>query len=158
MRKTFSFGKHAVNSERKINEITLEIELRENKENKPVFTASADVWNARHTDIVMGGQCLDDLMEYIGDNELFREIHGLWKRNHLNGLNAGTKEQMECIATHKDEINEEDGWYTKELNLLKKYNMDVVEYNGKPYKYGTGWIYRPIPDEDLKRIKELLSL
>ena len=156
MKKTISFGKHAIWSERKINEVTVEIALKDTA-NGPEFTASADVWNSKHTDIVMGGQCFDDLKKYLWGNKLFREIYGLWERNHLNGTNAGTKEQMACLEAHKDEINELDGWYKKELNLLKKYNMDVVEHNGKPYKYGTGWIYRPIPDDDLKRIKELLS-
>jgi glycosyltransferase involved in cell wall biosynthesis len=45
----------------------------------------------------------------------------------------------------------------EELNLLKKYGLDIVEYNGKPYKYGTAWIYREIPAEDLNAIKNLFN-
>ena len=155
MKKTISFGKIAYQSKNKINEVTVELELRETKEG-PVFSASCDVWNSRHTDIVMGGQCLDDVQPYMDGNSLFGEIVDFWKKHHLNDMEPGTPEQMQCIKDHKDEINENDGWYTKELNLLKKYNMDVVEWQGKPYEYGTGWIYRPIPEPDLSRIKEII--
>lgn len=156
MKKTISFGKIAYQNKNKINEVTVELELRETKDG-PVFSASCDVWNSRHTGIVMGGQCLDDVQPYMNGNPLFDEIVDLWKKHHLNDMNPGTSEQMQCIKDHKDEINENDGWYTKELNLLKKYNMDVVERQGKPYKYGTEWIYRPIPKPDLSRIKEIIQ-
>lgn len=155
MKRKISFGKYAIGSMRKINEVVVELELRDT-DRGPEFSACCDVWNGSHTDIVRGGQCLDTVQPYV-NNPLFNEIVWLWERNHLNGMNAGTAEQMKCIADHKDEINEEDGFYYKELNLLKKYNMDVVEYEGEPYKYGTSWIYRPISDADLKRIKEIME-
>lgn len=158
MKRTISFGKYAINNPNiKNNEITIDLELRET-EHGLEFSACADVWNARHTDCLMVGQCLDTLQEkYIHGNKLYNEIVDLWKKHHLNGLNPGTPEQMKCIQDHKNEINEEDGWYLKELNLLKKYGLDVVEYNGKPYKYGTAWIYREIPQKDLDRIKEIIN-
>ena len=156
MKRTITFGKIAYKSKRKINEVTVELELRETEEG-PEFAASCYVWNSRHTDAVMCGQCLDNVQPYMNGNPLFDEIVKLWKKHHLNGLNPGTPEQMKFIRDHKNEINENDGWYTKELNLLKKYNMDVVEWQGKPYKYGTGWIYRPIPEPDLSRIEEIIQ-
>lgn len=157
MKKTISFGKIDLNGRgRKINEVTVEMKL-EYKNGKPCFSASADVWNSRHTDIEMGGQCLDDLVPFFKDNKLYMEIVGLWQRNHLNDLTPGTPEQMRCIAEHKDEINEDDGFYTKELNLLKKYNLDVVDLDGKPYKYGTAWLTRDISEEDLKAIEKIME-
>lgn len=158
MKKTISFGKIDFNGTgRKINEVTVEMELYYDKDNKPCFSVCADVWNSRHTDIEMGGQCLDDLVPFFKDNELYMEIVGLWQRNHLNNLTPGTPEQMRFIAEHKDEINEDDGWYTKELNLLKKYNLDVVDLDGKPYKYGTAWVTRDISEEDLKAIERIMK-
>lgn len=156
MKRSITFGKIAYQTKRKINEVTVELELCETEEG-PEFTASCNVWNSRQTGIIMGGQCLDDVQPYMNGNPLFDEIVKLWKKHHLNSMNSGTPEQMRCIKDHKHEINENDGWYTKELNLLKKYNMDVVEWKGKPYKYGTGWIYRPIPEPDLSRIKEIIQ-
>lgn len=158
MKKTISFGKIDLNGKgRKINEVTVEMNLNYDKDNKPCFSASADVWNSRHTDVEMCGQCLDDLVPFFKDNELYMEIVGLWQRNHLNDLTPGTPEQMRCLAEHKDEINEDDGWYTKELNLLKKYNLDVVDLDGKPYKYGTDWLTRDISKEDLKAIERIMK-
>lgn len=156
LKRTISFGKHAIDSELKINEVTVELNLT-GTEDKPIFSASCCVWNGSHTDCIMGGQCLDNVLPYMRGNALFKEIVELWKKHHLNDLNAGTPEQMQCIREHKDEINEEDGWYIKELNLLKKYGLDVVEWEGKDYKYGTAWIYRPIPETDLNRIKEIIN-
>ena len=156
MKRTITFGKIAYQTKRKTNEVTVELELCETEEG-PEFSASCDVWNSRHTDIIMGGQCLDDIQPYMRGKPLFAEIVELWKKHHLNGMNPGTPKQMQCIKDHKDEINENDGWYIKELNLLNKYNMDVVEWQGKPHKYGTGWIYRPIPEPDLSRIKEIIQ-
>ena len=40
------------------------------------------------------------------------------------------------------------------LRLLGLYE---VEHEGKPYKYGHGWLYRPIPAADLARIWNLLN-
>jgi hypothetical protein len=159
--KRIEFGKIDVNGcGRLINRVTINfsIEYKNGNKTEPVFSASGDVWNSKNTDIVLGGQCLDELNEYplLKSNKTFQKILKFWHQYHLNDLNAGTPEQMKCINEHKAEINEEDGFYTKELNLLKKYGLDVVELNGKPYKYGTAWLYRPIPENDLNEILELL--
>lgn len=160
MERTISFGKiDYFGRGRKINEVTIEMRLSfdEDRYGRPVFSCSGNVWNGRKTDIVCGGQCLDELLPFFKYNKLFKEIHGLWKRNHLNDMNVGTPEQLRCIEEHKDEIDESDGWFIKELNLLKKYGMDVVEYEGKLYEYGKGWVYRVIPADDLKRIVGIIK-
>jgi len=163
MKKVFNFGKIDFNGcGRRINLVTVEVNLKEDKDGKPVFTASGDVWNSRHTDIIMGGQCLDDLEEFSKDfqnNEknIFGEILDLWHKWHLNDLTPGTPEQMACIKEHKDEIDESLGFYEKEKALLEKYNLECVEWNGKPYHYGTAWITRDIDPQDLKRIKALFD-
>ena len=158
MKKTFNFGKiDYYGSGRKINAVSVEIELRYNNDGKPVFSACGDIWNIRHTDIVCGGQCLDEIAEFI-KNETFNKIHRLWKLHHLNDLNAGTPRQMACIKEHKSEINESLGWYTKELDLLERYGLvyDTLE-DGTKYKYGSGWLYREIPQNDLDEIMELFE-
>lgn len=154
MKKVIDFGKIDFNSVgRKINRVTVDVELR----NEMFFSVCADVWNSKKTDCIVGGQCLDDIYPFLKDNKLFKEIYRLWKSYHLNDLKPGTPEQMECIKNHKDEIDESLGFYEKELSLLRKYNLDVVEYEGQPYKYGTKWLYQPIPEEDLNLIKNIIS-
>lgn len=36
-------------------------------------------------------------------------------------------------------------------------NKIKVEHDGKPYKYGHGWLFEAIPEKDLQRIKELIK-
>ena len=63
------------------------------------FSASGDIWNTLHTDIICGGQCLDHMNGYasIRDNATFREVYALWKRWHLNGLKAGSPAQRKAL-------------------------------------------------------------
>lgn len=150
MKRVFNFGKIAYASERKINEVTLEMEYRDGR-----FSVCGDVWNGRHTDIVCGGQCLDELLSYFKDNELFMTIYRLWKLYHLNDLHAGTREQEEALRKHFINIPAKD--YKEHVEYLKSINLYEVPYNGEMYKYGTGWISYDIPKEDVEIIKELLT-
>ena len=70
LRSTINFGKIAYCGKRKVNLVEVEVEL-ENYPTKPVFTASAIVWNQSKTDTIRAGQCLDALVPYFKDNELF---------------------------------------------------------------------------------------
>lgn len=151
MRKTFEFGKvDYLNHNRKDCAVEVEVELRE-KDDKIVFSACGRVWNARHTDIYCGGQCLDEIKELIPDNETFNKIHRLWKLYHLNDMHAGTPAQEKAL---KERQREQDGWdYTGDCEYLK--SIGLYEDNG--YKYGHGRLYEPIPEEDLNLIKELLE-
>lgn len=158
MKRTFHFGKIAYASERKTNAVDVEIELQDDKAGRPVFTACAGIWNNLHTDWVCGGQCLDSLNEYksLRTNPTFAKIYGLWKRNHLNAMNAGTVEQEKWLR--------ENGYYdhydyTKACEGLKSAGLYEVPHpeTGKPYKYGHGWVYRAISTEDMTAILELFA-
>lgn len=139
---TISFGKVAYTGSRKSNEVKIDICLSI-KNNKPVFTASAEVWQANHNDIYMGGQCLDDIYtEYksqIKNRKLYEAILALWEKWHLNDTHAG------CV--HQDKL----GW--------KSYD----EHPSEPcptcgYKYGTAWTYREIDKKDLYEIMQILHI
>lgn len=92
MRKIFNFGtiKHAPTGKYNYKyPITVEVELKEREEGKPVFTASAQV--GRGNRFIMGGQCLDHIKEEFYDQlenkELFDKILTLWEKYHLNDTN-----------------------------------------------------------------------
>lgn len=157
--KTISFGKIAYNDKKRTNLVTVEITLKEDKNGRPVFSASANVWNNRKTDIYMGGQCLDTIYEdykyQLSDLPLYEEILGLWERNHLNDLNAGTKEQTAAIEAWEAEGNKYD--YTEACEYLKSIGMYEVQQGETMYKYGHGWVYREISEDDLKAIREILK-
>lgn len=126
MEKTISFGKiDYCGTGRKINELTVEISLKDGENGKPEFSASAFVWNSRHTDCVARGQMLDDkvVLKAVEGNPLYMKILGLWKRNHLNGMHAGTPEQEKCLADYESERDA----VGKEL-FEAKWNAKKVEF------------------------------
>ena len=147
LKSTINFGKIAYCGKRKVNLVEVEIEL-ENYPTKPVFTASVIIWNQSKTDATRAGQCLDALVSYLKDNELFMKIYRLWKLYHLNDMKAGTPKQEaaveEYLKNHYYDYDEVCA-YLESINLLKD--------NG--YKYGSAWLYEPIPENDLKEIRKL---
>ena len=106
MRKEFSFGKVAYNGKRKINEVTLEIELRD-WNGYPEFAACAKVWNNIHTDIVAGGQMIDKLYNKFATlrgSVLYKTIMQLWEKYHLHNISnipAEDKELIDLLISNK---------------------------------------------------------
>lgn len=95
----------------------------------------------RKTDIVAGGQCLDIIARYI-KTPLFKEIYRLWKLYHLNDMHPECEHQAAQGWTHEHE-----------------HSRGIL---GKPcpvcgYKYGHGWNYFPIPEQDEQAIYKLLE-
>jgi len=92
MKRSINFGKvDYCGTGSAENLVTLVIELRAEKE-KPVFSVCGIVWNRSHSDIVSGGQNLDDVAEHI-KTPLFKEIYSFWKKYHLNDLHAACEHQ-----------------------------------------------------------------
>ena len=106
MRRAYSFGKIAYNGKRKINEVTLEVELRD-WNGYPEFTACAMVWNNIHSDIVSGGQMIDKLYNRFAtlrDSVLYKTIMQLWKKYHLHNISdipAEDKELIDLLFSNK---------------------------------------------------------
>lgn len=156
MRKTFTFGKIDFNGTgRKINKVTVDIRLDEKKEGEPVFTASASIWNSKNTDSILAGQCLDDILPYI-KSPTYKKVHRLWSLYHLNDMHAGTQEQEDAIVKYLEE-NKITYDYTLICDFLKSVGLYEVVVNNAPYKYGHGWLYRAIPENDLQEIKNLFK-
>lgn len=154
MKKTFNFGKiDFYGRGRKTNLVTVTVELR-NTDNGAELSVCGDIWNNLKTDIVCGGQCLDEIKKYI-KSPLFLEIYNFWKLYHLNGMHAGTRAQEKAIEEWESKGNKYD--YTAVCEYLKSIDLYEVEHNGQPYKYGHGWIFEEIPENDLQRIKELIA-
>lgn len=84
---------------RKVNPATVTVEYR--LEAKHIggkiapyweFSACGDIWNARHTELIAGGQILGDLAK-VCTLPKFREVYALWQKHHLNGMTAGSPAQ-----------------------------------------------------------------
>ena len=146
MKKTFNFGKIDFNrSGRKINLVEVDVELIDDG----VFTASGIIWNSKKTDRICAGQCLDTIAEYVKAPK-FKQIHRLWKQYHLNDMHAGTEAQEEAL--NKAGLTNYANQYTECCNYLD--SIGLLVDNG--YKFGTGWLKRDIPEEDLVKIRQLL--
>ena len=162
MKKVFKFGKIDYNGSGRKN-CTVEVEIRLEEEHNSFydkdyleFTACGDIWNPRHTDSYSCGQNLDTIKEHIPDNLLFDVIYRMWKKYHLNGLHAGTKEQEQAVNEYFKRENKRYD-YTEACDYLKSINLYEVTEADKSYKYGHGWLCQDIPEEDLEIIKGLFK-
>lgn len=153
MNRTISFGKIDWYGHGRRN-CRVEVKLRlEDTDQGAVFAAGANVWNPRGTGIVCGGQCLEKLVPFIPD-PAFQEIVRLWRRYHLNDMHAGTPEQEAEVKRWLDGRRYD---YPAAHEHLREVGLLTVEHNGKPYTYGTGWLYEPIPADDLAEIRYIID-
>ena len=151
LKRTIEFGKvDYTNSGKKNCMVDLEVELRDTIKG-PELSICGDIWNPCHTDSYRCGQCLDEIAKYKGDNPLFKELYQYWKDYHLNSMHAGTVEQEQALK--KAGIVD----YAEACEYLKSINLYEVEYNGKPYEYGHGWLYQALPENVLSRITEIIK-
>lgn len=163
-KRTFNFGKVDYNGTGcKTHAVEIEMEL-EVKEGLPIFTASGSVWNTMRTDIVQGGQCIDSVWQefatQIKEPSLYKNIMGLWERNHLNDMNAGCEHQR--AEKWEDKLIDPSKPKTQD-NMRSWQSVKEGGLLGAPckkcgYKYGTEWKYRAISKEDLKIICSLLKI
>lgn len=116
------------------------------------ISISAQVWNHMNTDILMGGQCLDTIHQYMPDNEILNAILPIWRTYHNNILNAGTRKQTEALALYLEETNQEYN-YDKAVEYLTL--IGLVEDRG--YRYGSKWLYRSVPENIVNALINLAN-
>jgi hypothetical protein len=113
--------------------------------------------NGDDYDYQSGGQCLDSIAKDYPDNKDLQTIVKLWKKHHLNDMNAGTPRQTKHIKSLGEYKSYE--WACEELEKAdmlfdKEYNYPNQKGG---YKYGSAWLYREMPDKDIKEIKVLIK-
>lgn len=156
MEKRIYFGKVDYNHiGRKINPVYVTIKLNDTC-NGPVFTASGEIYNQSKTDCHCCGQCLDTIARHLKGNQVFMMIYDLWKKYHLNDMHAGTPEQESFVDNWKRNGGKQD--YYSVCTALKDAGLYEVEHNGKPYRYGSSWLYQEIPVEDINAIKHFIKV
>lgn len=154
MERTITLGKiDGYGSGRKNCRVDVCLELRDS-DRGPCFACSAEVWNPRGTDIIMGGQCLDSIAERI-HTPAFKEIVRLWRAYHLNDMHAGTPEQEAEVRRWTAAGNSHE--YTAVCEHLREVGLLTVIHDGAPYTFGTAWLHEPIPDDDLARIRDIIT-
>ena len=121
-----------------------------------VFTCSATLKTNRGR-YIAGGQTHELLKDLIDNNRIERvdeakELYRLWMEYHCNSLNAGTRQQMKVL---KEKFGKEFPSYSEQCEYLKSQGLYEVMHEGKPYVYGSAWLYFEIPSEDFEIIKSL---
>ena len=145
-KQTIDFGKIDFNETgRKINLVEIEIELRTDN----VLSICGNVWNNLKTDIVSGGQNLDTLKPYFKHDSLFNKLCLLWKNYHLNDMQACTPLQMAHLETVHHKCTDSN-WYDWACLELEKVELLTTTYKNKPYKFGSQWIKKEIPQDILE--------
>ncbi len=166
--KKISFGKVAFPPYQKKRACKVEIELglTTMSDGTTRFSACGSIWNHKRTDIYSGGQNDETIKSLIKEGELsasplLLEIIELWDKYHLNYLKPGTPEQEEAVQkgfeTGAIKRFQKESFYDQVVRYLKSVGLYEVQHEGKPYRYGSDWIYSQIPEKDLKRIREIME-
>ncbi len=79
----------------------------------------------------------------------FDRLVRIWRDYHLNDITAGTQAQELALKQWKKE-NKYD--YSAARAYLKEIGLE----EDQGYTYGTKWLARPIPQEDVEFLKELV--
>lgn len=159
--RTVSFGKIDYNgSGRKVNEVEIELTLRESEDERRdiEFSACGGVWNSRKTDYQCCGQMIDDpdVVEQIRvKRKLYLEIMDLWTKYHCNCGRYCTPRQEEELTKRFGCWNAVD--YKEKKAYLESIGMLKDEYEGVEYTYGEDFVPWRIPEADLARIREIIA-
>ena len=109
------------------------MQLRDNDKGLEL-SITGSIWNNLHTDIVMGGQCLDEMAKYI-HTPTFKALRAMWKRWHLNGMRSACEHQRELGQTYKSHPD--------------------AKCDTCGYALGSAWLHEALPAEVLKEIETM---
>jgi hypothetical protein len=121
----------------------------------PILSICGSVWD-ENGELICGGQCLDEIFRHPQAMPWIR-LHRLWKKWHLNDMTPGSPRQEAAIAAW--ELSNKYS-YDAACAMLKRiglYEDEQYKVDGKPYVYGTDWLYRPIDRKDLAEIRKWIN-
>ena len=150
MKRTFHFKVYEGRSKSPVCPYVVTVELEERKGGRHVFHIGGRG--------VMGS-CNPSNYPELKEQPLSSFLVEM-EKYHLNDHHPGTPEQEKCIQKHQEAVEAHEHYvdhYTACCETLKEYGLYEVDLDGKPYKYGHAWLYRPIPDDDLAKIRYVLD-
>ena len=161
MKKTFNLGKiDYLNNGKKNCPVEIDLDFDDKR-----LSICGTVWNHIKSDCYTAGQCLDDLKEYFPNDKIFNEIYLLWKKYHLNDMQAGSPAQMQYLDSltatpdnlESTNLYKSYDWTCEQLKQADLLDDKSYFYNGKPYRYGSAWLSKIVPDEVKQQIKDLIN-
>lgn len=94
-----------------------------------------------------GGQCYEELFNEFPQSARLVEI---WRRWHLNDMNAGDAEQ-ETFLRVKRSLSKAS--YDYGVSRAELERAGLLTHNG--YEYGTSWVFEAVPESVLTELKEI---
>lgn len=148
MRKKVVLGKVAYEGSEKTNEVDIEYSLINGR-----FSASGNIWQSNKKDIISGGQNLEEILLLFPGNELVERIVNVWRKWHLNDMQAGSPKQTAFLeALNLPNHNH----YELAKEKLQEAGLDPdnsFAVDGKPYSYGSAWLAIEIPVDVVSEIE-----
>ncbi len=122
VKKEISFGKIAYYGSRRINEITVDVSIYYQENGVKELAIMGNIWNGAGSDIISGGQNLDELNEYkhlFKNKELFEELYYYWKKWHLKQMPENILLRVEDII----EGNFGETIETRRARIISKFEL-----------------------------------
>lgn len=120
------------------------------------FSMQAEIWNPRGTDIYCGGQCVDTVAAYFPHNKKVQRMLAIWREWHLNDMQAGSPAQRAELKKHDFAASGASSHFLWAQLILHDAGLEPdpgYTHNGKPYRYGSAWLTKPIPPEVVAEIE-----
>ena len=163
IKKTFDFGKIPYRGNRRIYSAKVELELTD-KGRGLELSICGEINNPRGR-CVSGGQNMENLREYLGDNETFCRLTALWEKYHLNGLRAGTSRQLDALKAADIHGYDASCEYLKSIGLYvdtladdEFLSCETEMASRNHYEFGCGWILKKIPAAAIAEIADLCGV
>jgi len=138
MKKTIVLGWCKIDGEERRRKAIAEVKLVNDNRGRICLRICGEIKRS------YSGQCREEIKKYIvAPRQNFDRIIEIWEKYHLNDMHAGTPKQEQFIKEH---IQTHD--YKTICEELQK--AGLYEDNG--YRYGSGWLYEPIPESVLDEI------
>ncbi len=131
----------------------IELTVKENEKGKEILSICGEVFEKGKRTPKRAGQCEDFIAVEFHAQGLEHFI-AIWKKWHLNDLNAGTPQQEAAIIEMFGKESADN--FNAECGYLKSIGLYEVEVEGKPYAYGNGWLYREVPKEEMDFAKNFM--
>lgn len=127
------------------------VELRNDDHGHRELSIVGEITNERRY-----GQCYQAIRELVEQHgsgsrnkDQILKLLDIWERWHLNDMRAGTPRQTEIIRPWLKRNPNKD--YTEQCDYLFSHGMLIDD----GYKYGTAWLYEPLPDDVITFISGL---
>lgn len=153
--RSFVFKRIRLPWRRKPVQTVVTMRLDEADPTRPVLSMNARIKGFQ-------GDAMDMLLKSsaTGTDPLLRELCELYDLYNNNDLHAGTDGQEAAIRQALLDGTLASDTYPAVSDYLKSIHLyidDAVrDAAGRPHRYGHGWVYAAIPEDDLSRIRCLI--